>query len=53
MLIKKNSSITRNDIAKNLNLSSETIKEYLGKLKNKEVIERIGEKKEGYWKIFK
>jgi DeoR/GlpR family transcriptional regulator of sugar metabolism len=44
-LIKKDSTITRNDIADKLNLSSETIKEYLEKLKEKEFIIRVGGRK--------
>ncbi len=50
-LIHQNPHITRKQIANTLKLSSETIKEYLSKLKNKKLLTRIGPDKGGYWKI--
>ena len=51
--IKKNASISRNSIARNLNLSPYTVKEYLEKLKKKKVIRRVGPDKGGYWEVLK
>ncbi|MBU3912482.1 MAG: winged helix-turn-helix transcriptional regulator [Nanoarchaeota archaeon] len=49
--IKKNIKISRKELADILNISSDTIKEYLGKLKLKKIIKRIGETSAGYWQI--
>lgn len=50
-LIKKNSSISRTEIAKTLSLSADTIKEYLEKLKQKSLLKRIGPDKGGHWQV--
>ncbi len=52
-LIHQNPHITRKQIANTLKLSTETIKEYLSKLKNKKLLTRIGPDKGGYWQIIK
>ena len=49
--IKKKHSITRNQIANNLKISPETVKEYLAKLKQKDILRRIGPDKGGYWEV--
>lgn len=50
-LIKENPKITRNELASELNITSDGIKYNLRKLINKDIIERIGPKNGGYWKI--
>lgn len=51
LLIKKNPHITRNELADELDITSDGIKYNLNKLKQLKVIERIGPDKGGYWKI--
>ena len=50
-LIKEKHSISRTEIAKGLNLSPDTIKEYLERLKKKGLLKRIGPDKGGHWEI--
>ncbi len=50
-LIKGNPKITRNELASELNITSDGIKYNLRKLINKDIIERIGPNNGGYWKI--
>ena len=52
-VISSNPEFTRNQIAEKLKVSSETIKEYLAKLKNKGKLKRIGGRKTGQWEIIK
>ena len=49
--IKKKPPITRNQIADNLKISPETVKEYLAKLKQKDLLKRVGPDKGGYWEV--
>jgi len=49
--IVKNPSVSRNEIAKSLDISSYTVKEYLEKLKRKKIIERVGSARGGYWEV--
>jgi len=49
--IRKNPKISRKELSKELGISSDTIKEYLEKLKSKGAIERIGKTSAGYWEI--
>jgi ATP-dependent DNA helicase RecG len=49
--IKIKSTITREEIAKELNITADTVKEYLRKLKDKGLLIRIGGRKIGYWDI--
>lgn len=49
--IKKNNSITREEIAKELKISAETVKEYLDKLKKKGLLSRVGGRKQGHWEV--
>lgn len=50
-LIKKNPSITQNEMAKILKLTRDGISYNIRILKEKGIIERIGATKNGYWKI--
>ena len=50
-LIKENSSITREELAKQLNLTIEGIDWNLRKLKKEGLLKRIGPKKGGHWEV--
>lgn len=50
--IVKDSRISKIEIAKKLGIGFYTAKEYIGKLKEKGVLKRIGSNN-GYWKILK
>ena len=50
-LIQKNPNITRNELANNLNITSDGVKYNLKKLEEKNIIERVGADNGGYWKI--
>jgi predicted HTH transcriptional regulator len=50
-ILQRNSRITRTLLAQELALSPENIKEYLEKLKEKGVINRISGRKTGYWEV--
>lgn len=52
-LIKENRYITRCEIAKRINLSEDGVKYNLKKLKDNNIIKRIGSSKGGYWEIGK
>lgn len=52
-LIEKNPSITRNELAEILNITSDGVKYNLKKLKDNNIIERVGPDKGGYWIIIK
>lgn len=49
--IKEDPYITRNELAKKLNITSDGVKYNLSKLIKENIIERIGPTKGGYWKI--
>jgi ATP-dependent DNA helicase RecG len=49
--IKKNPSLTRDLLAKKLDIGSETVKEYIGKLKEAGHLKRVGGRKIGYWEV--
>ncbi|MCJ7624962.1 MAG: winged helix-turn-helix transcriptional regulator, partial [Anaerolineaceae bacterium] len=51
--IIKNPAITRKQIASNLGISPETVKEYLEKLKKKGLLRRIGAARGGYWEVIR
>ncbi|MFH1209941.1 MAG: helix-turn-helix domain-containing protein [archaeon] len=51
--IKINPKISRKELAKKLGIGSETVKEYLEKLKTKGVLKRVGKTSAGYWEILK
>ncbi len=46
--IKINPKISRNKLGKKLGIGSETVKEYLNKLKTKKVLRRVGKTSAGY-----
>lgn len=50
-LIKAEKYITEAELSKILNLSANCIYKNLKKLKSKELVERVGPNKNGYWKI--
>jgi len=50
-LIKQNNKITATEISEKLNISLSTAKRRIKKLKDNDIIERIGSDKTGYWKI--
>ena len=50
-LIENNPSITRKEIAKEINLTEDGVKYNLNRLKKYKIIERIGPDKGGYWTI--
>ena len=52
-LLSKNQNLTRDEIAARLTLSSETVKEYLARLKEKGLLQRVGPDKGGHWEILK
>lgn len=47
----ENPNITRNELSKILNITSDGIKYNLKKLKDHNIIERIGPDKGGYWEV--
>src|SRR3989344_824584 len=49
--IKKNVKISRQELSGKLNISSDTVKEYLERLKKVGVIRRIGKTSAGYWHL--
>ncbi len=49
--IQKNRKISRNKLADILEISSDTVKEYLDRLKEKRILERVGKTSAGYWEI--
>jgi len=53
LLIVNNPHITKTELSNQLNKSTATISRILKSLKDKGLIERVGAKKTGYWKILK
>ena len=50
-LLHDNPRLTRNDLAKALKKSPNTIKEHIAKLKTEDRLERIGGDRGGYWRV--
>jgi ATP-dependent DNA helicase RecG len=48
-LIKQDTSISRKDLSKKLNINESAVQKYLDILKEKMVIKRVGPDKGGYW----
>ncbi|MCK5476370.1 MAG: winged helix-turn-helix domain-containing protein, partial [Candidatus Aenigmarchaeota archaeon] len=48
--IAKNSYVSMREIAILLDISADTVKEYMKRLKEKKIIERVGPDKGGCWK---
>jgi predicted HTH transcriptional regulator len=53
LLIEENKYVTKHEISKKLNLSERKIEYVFKDFKDKELIERIGSRKKGYWQITK
>jgi ATP-dependent DNA helicase RecG len=53
VLIENNPKIKRDNLAKELNISINTVKEYILKLKKDGVLERVGDNRNGYWEVNK
>ena len=49
--ISNNTKISRNELAEKLGISSDTVKEYIEKLKKKGVLVRIGKTSGGHWEV--
>jgi ATP-dependent DNA helicase RecG len=49
--IKENPKISRSELSKDLGIGSDTVKEYLERLKKKGALKRIGKSNSGYWAI--
>ena len=49
--IQTNSQISRNELAIRLGISSDTVKEYIEKLKSKNAVRRVGKTSAGHWEI--
>ena len=52
-LIETNPSITREALSQKLDISINTVKEHILKLKRSNKLERIGDNRNGYWKVIK
>ncbi|HCT84089.1 MAG TPA: hypothetical protein DF296_02700 [Candidatus Margulisbacteria bacterium] len=50
-MIADNKSITQKELALNLSLSVNTVKEYITKLKKENKLLRIGSDRNGYWEV--
>lgn len=50
-LISDNPAITREQLAENLNVSINTIKEYILRLRKKELLERVSGRRSGSWRV--
>lgn len=49
--IIKNNKISRKEIAANLGIRADTVKEYLDKLKRKGILRRVGTTSKGHWEV--
>lgn len=52
-ILEKMPDITQKELAEKTNISLRTIKRIIQKLKEKDIIERVGSDRKGYWKINK
>jgi ATP-dependent DNA helicase RecG len=50
-LLEQDNALTRNQLAEKLNVSPDTIKKNIEKLKQKRILQRVGPDKGGYWEI--
>jgi predicted HTH transcriptional regulator len=50
-LIAESPSISSRKIAEAMNMSRDTVKEYLARLKSKGLLTRVGPRRGGFWKI--
>ena len=51
LLIGKDKYISRADIAGKLRISADTVKEYIKRLRNRNIIRRKGKTTGGYWLV--
>lgn len=51
--IENNSRISRMELSKKLGIGEDTIKEYIRKLREKNILSGVGETSAGYWEIIK
>ena len=49
--LKRDNSLTREEMAKILKVSANAIKQHLSKLKTENKIKRVGSTKAGYWEV--
>jgi ATP-dependent DNA helicase RecG len=52
-LIRENPEITRRELAETLQINPSAVQKHLEKLKNEDMIIRVGSDKKGSWKILK
>jgi len=50
---KENPQITRKELAKALDISSDGVKYHLNNLKKEGILKRLGGRKEGHWEVIK
>ncbi|MCK4614424.1 MAG: winged helix-turn-helix transcriptional regulator [Thermoplasmata archaeon] len=50
-MIESEPAVSRKEIANVLNISPETVKKYIKKLKRKSVLRRVGPAKGGHWEV--
>ena len=53
ILIKENNRMSISDIVEKTKISRRTVERIISNLKEKEIIERVGANKNGYWKLLK
>jgi ATP-dependent DNA helicase RecG len=53
ILIQKNNKITQNELSQIIGITSQNIRKYIAKLKQKGLLERIGSDRSGYWRVMK
>jgi len=53
LLIEQNPKITRKELALNLGVSINAVKNHLLKLKKTNILQRVGNNRTGYWKFIK
>ena len=49
--LKKHNSLTREELASIVGVSSEAVKQHISNLKKEERLERVGSTKSGYWRV--
>lgn len=50
-LLSVNSKLTREDLAKEIGVTSDTIKQHIARLQTDEKLKRVGGRKDGYWEV--
>jgi len=49
--MQENKNITIGEISKKLNISVDTVKEHITRLKKENRLQRVGGRKEGHWEL--